>query len=189
MTTNNGRDEFAEELSINGDKIGVSLWVLVPKAVVGIALSMVVVFVRFWGEFGYVPMFAVGFAVFIAAAEVLLIVGLRFAHRTDVHTTVKPRNDIFDRVGAWWLMACAFGAFFGWLVGNMVGLVPDHWRVVMVVKVFFTIIIPVATMLPNLRYVSRSSAYVQVPILVFITLLPMLVGVDALMSLFAEVKP
>lgn len=185
-----GRQEIStEESSINGVSVAASLWVLVPKAALGIALSIAAVFLRSWGEFGYVSMFAVGFAIFIAAFEVLLIVGLRFADRPDVHTTVKPQNDVFDRLGAWWLIACAFGAFFGWIVGNMVVFLPDHWRVVMVVKVFFTIVVPVASMLPNLRYVSRNAAYVQVPILIFITLLPMLVGVGALISLITGVRP
>ena len=189
MTMSGQREADAEELSINGVNVEASLWILVPKAAVGIALSMLVVLLRFWAEFGYVSMFAVGFAVFIAAFEVLLIIGFRFADRPDVHTTVKPTDDIFDSVGAWWLIACAFGAFFGWIVGNMVVLMPDQWRLVMAAKVFLTIIIPVATMIPNLRYISPNAAYVQIPILFFITLLPMLVGMGALMSLITGVRP
>lgn len=189
MTMSGQREADAEELSINGVNVEASLWILVPKAAVGIALSMLVVLLRFWAEFGYVSMFAVGFAVFIAAFEVLLIVGLRFADRPDVQTTVKPSNDLLDHLGGWWLMACAFGAFFGWLVGNLVVLMPDQWRVVMAAKVFLTIIIPVATMIPNLRYISRNAAYVQVPILFFVTLLPILVGVGALISLITGARP
>jgi hypothetical protein len=189
MTIKTSRDEDAKAPAIDGVSVEASLWILLPKAAFGIALSMVVVLLRFWGEFGYVSMFAVGFAVFIAAFEVLLIVGFRFADRPDVHTTVKARNDVFDHLGAWWLMACAFGAFFGWIVGNLAVLLPDQWRVVMVVKVFFTIVVPVATMLPNLRYITRNSAYVQVPLLFFVTLLSILVGVGALISLFTGVRP
>ncbi len=189
MTMSGRREADAEKSSFNGVSVEASLWVLVPKAAFGIALSMLVVLLKFWGEFGYVSMFAVGVAVFIAAIEVLFIVGLRFADRPDIRTTVKPVNDVFDHLGGWWLMACAFGAFFGWLVGNLVMLMPDQWRVVMAAKVFLTMIIPVATMMPNLRYISRNAAHVQIPILFFITLLPMLVGVGALISLITGVRP
>lgn len=166
-----------------------SLWILIPQAALGIGVSIAIVLVRFWAEFGYIPTFAIGFSTFLAAFQVLLIVGFRFADRTDVHTTVKPKNDKFDELGSWWLMACVFGAFFGWLAGNMVSLIPDQWRVVMTVKVFFTIVVPVVTMVPNLRYISRNSAFIQIPLLTVVTMLPVLIGTGALISLITGVIP
>ena len=109
MTISGRQEGDTEMVSFNGVSVDESMWILVPKAAIGIALSMLVVLLKFWGEFGYVSMFALGVAVFIAAFEVLLIVGLRFADRPDVRTAVKTRNDVFDRFGGWWLIACAFG--------------------------------------------------------------------------------
>ena len=165
-----------------------SLWVLLPKAFAGIGLSAVVVLLRFWSEFGEVSLYAFGFAAFIVVLEILIIVGLRFQNRTERHTTKPLRNNWLDKIGAWWLVACAFGAFFGWICGNLATAFPDSALFFLPAEILFTIILPVATMLPNLRYLSRNSAVIQVPILVFITFLPLLVGISSLFTLWNSVR-
>jgi hypothetical protein len=174
---------------VDGVSVEGSLWLLIPKAATGIALSVIIILARFWFEFGEIPMFAVGFCVFVATLQILLIVGLRFVRRTEVYTIVEPRNDWIDKVGAWWLMACAFGALFGWLAGTMAVSYPEQWRIFYLLKTLLTIFLPIATMVPNLRYISRNAAYIQVPILVSVTILPILVGLGSVFALWTGVNP
>lgn len=165
-----------------------TLWVLIPKAGAGILLSVVLILVRFWLEFGELPAFAFGFAAFTAALQILLIVGLRFANRTEVHPDAEARGDWLDKLGAWWLVACFLGAFFGWLCGKFGEMTPEYRNAFIVAKIFFTIVLPIVTMLPNLRYVRRNAAYVQVPLLVFVTLFPILVGIGSVVDLAGLIK-
>lgn len=166
-----------------GANVEGSLWVLIPKAAGTIALSVGVILLRFYSEFGEVSFFAVGFSVFIVALQVLMIVGLRFARRDEVHTTVAAKNDWLDKLAGLWLAACAFGAFFGWIAGVAAAALPEYQLPFYLLEIVLTIILPLLTMVPNVRYVSRNAAYVQIPILFFVTLLPMLVGFNALRAL------
>jgi ABC-type polysaccharide/polyol phosphate export permease len=167
-----------------GMNVEASLWVLLPKAFFSILLSAVLFLIIFWLRFGELPPFAWGFALFLITMQILIITGLRFLNRPDVHTQPPARNDWIDKIGAWWLMACAFGAFFGWICGQLAVWFPDYRQFFQIAKVIFTIVLPVLTMLPNLRYISKNAAYIQVPILVLVTLLPILVGIDALITLW-----
>lgn len=164
------------------------LWVLLPKAFAGIALSAVVILLRFWVEFGEIPVFAFGFAAFVVVLEILIIVGLRFQNRTERHTAKGLKNDWLDKLGGWWLAACAFGAFFGWICGNLARSFPNLAIIFLTAEIIFTIILPVVTMLPNLRYISRNAAAIQVPILVFGTSLPLLIGSGSLFTLWNYLK-
>ena len=172
----------------DGADVEGSLWLLVPRVAVGIAASVFLVLAGFWLQLGEIPMYAIGFCVFLIALQILLIVGLRFGNRPEVHTKVAPKNGLLDKIGAWWLMACAFGAFFGWVAGTLVSFSPEYWYLFLSFKVFLTILLPVATMLPNIRYISRNAAYIQVPIMFVVTLLPILVGLGAAMTLIAGVR-
>ncbi len=81
-----------------------------------------------------------------------------------------------------WLIACAFGAFLGWVCGAVAEMMfPAHARALAWAEVFFTMLLPIATMLPNLRYVGGKVAHVQIPLLAIVTLLPILVGLGALL--------
>src|SRR5437868_15348924 len=101
-------DDAKRPIFYGGMNVEGSLWVLIPKAAVGITFSVIVILLRFWFAFGEIPMFAVGFSVFIAALQALTIVGLRFLRRDETHSTVKPRYDWVDRIGYFLLMACGF---------------------------------------------------------------------------------
>lgn len=157
-----------------------SLWILLPKMLAAIAASTVLILLIFYLQSGELPFFAFGVAIFFAAFQILIIVGLRFYNRTETHTTKKLQNDWIDKIGAWWLMACAFGALIGWLCGRMAEYFPNYTLIFHAAKIFFTIILPVLMMLPNLRYLERQSAAIQVPLLTFITILPMFVGLSSI---------
>lgn len=163
-----------------------SLWILIPIAFTEILFSCVLVLLRFWLEFGELSPLAWGCAAFFAILTILIIIGLRFQNRPEVHTTVAARGDWIDKIGAWWLMACAFGALLGWVCGQMANGFPRYRQIFLVAEIIFTIVLPFVTMLPNVRYVSRNAAYIQVPLLVLITVLPVLVGIDAVVELIGQ---
>ena len=163
-----------------------SLWVLVPKAAASITLSFVMVLIIFWLEFGEIPDLAYGFGVFLVALQISMIIGLRFADRPgiDVENGVKYRW--IDLIGAWWLVACAFGAFIGWVAGYLALAYPRHKEAFQITRVVFTIVIPVVTMLPNFRYIRKNAAFIQVPIIIIVTLLPVLLGFPTAILLWHE---
>lgn len=171
-----------EPTDFGGIPVEAPLWLLLPKAFSAILISDVLVLLIFWLRFGELTLFAFGFAIFLTALQILIIVGLRFQNRTDLHVTPPAKFDRLDKIGAWWLMACAFGAFFGWICLNLAAGFPAFKLAFHGANIFFSVILPVLTMLPNLRYISLKALYIQIPLLIFITFLPMLVGVSSLLT-------
>jgi hypothetical protein len=164
------------------------LWILLPKMLAAILISAALILLRFWFYFGELSFFACGFVIFTSVLQILIIVGLRFQNRMDFHTTKSVRNNWFDKLGAWWLVACAFGAFFGWICGNLANAFPAFKMVILTAEIFFTIFLPIITMLPNLRYVGAKASVVQIPILFFVTVLPMLVGLNSLFTIWNKLN-
>ncbi len=165
-----------------------SLWVLLPRLCFSVLLSVVIVLGIFWLYFGEINGFAVGFAAFLAVLQILMAIGFRFQNRTDLHATKPVRNDFLDKIAGWWLMACAFGTFFGWLCLRGAAMFPSFNIFFHAAAVFLTIVLPVATMLPNLRYLAGKIWYIQIPLLTLITLLPSLVGLHSLVLLLSKIK-
>ena len=165
-----------------------SLWVLLPRLCFSVLISVVIVLGIFWLYFGEINGFAVGFAAFLAVLQILMAIGFRFQNRTDLHATKPVRNDFLDKIAGWWLMACAFGALFGWLCLRGAAMFPSLNIFFHAAAVFLTIVLPVATMLPNLRYLAGKIWYIQIPLLTLITLLPSLVGLHSLVLLLSKIK-
>lgn len=83
------------------------------------------------------------------------------------------RGDLLDRIGAFWLVACLFGPFFGWLVTTGVfPITPNSWGWLYALRVFLAAGLPMLTALPLLRYVRGKSTWVALPLLLGVTLLP-----------------
>ena len=59
--------------------------------------------------------------------RLLVALGLFFQNRSDLHSEVPLANNIGDRIGAFWLVACAFGPFFGW-VATALPPTTGSWR-------------------------------------------------------------
>ncbi|MEZ5428515.1 MAG: hypothetical protein R2747_19750 [Pyrinomonadaceae bacterium] len=175
-----------KSVEFGGINAEASLWVLLPKVLASLFFSSVMILLRFWQMFGYLSAFAFGFVIFTSALQVLIIVGLRFQNRTDLAVDQPERFNWLDWIGAWWLMACAGGAFFGWLCGNLAVAFPAWDLTFQLAKVFLTIVLPILTMLPNTRYVSAKTAYIQIPLLIVVTTLPMLVGIGSVWTLWTR---
>jgi hypothetical protein len=163
-----------------------SLWVLISKAAASIAFSFVMVLIVFWLEFGEIPGLAYGFGVFLVVLQILMIIGLRFADRPGIDMENHVKYRWIDLIGAWWLVACAFGAFIGWVAGYLAQAYPRHKEVFHIARIVFTIVIPVVTMLPNFRYIRKNAAFIQIPIIIIVTLLPVLLGIPTAILLWHE---
>lgn len=127
----------------------------------------------FYWQFGQVSWFAIGFTLFLAVLCLLIAVGLFFQTRASFHTRVPAANKIGDRIGAFWLVACAFGPFFGWLI-TAVPPSAGSWRGQYLSRVFLAVVLPVLTAIPLLRYARGKAALIALPLLLGITALPIL---------------
>jgi hypothetical protein len=131
----------------------------------------------FYLNFGDVGTFGWGFTVFLVAYCAVAAVGSAFARKPEYHTPVAAKGDALDWIGAFWLVACTFGPFFGWLVtSNAWQLTETNWRWRFGLRVTLCIVLPVVTALPLTRYARGRSALVAIPLLVGVTALPALCG-------------
>ena len=136
--------------------------------------------VLFYLRFGEISAFAWGFTVFFVAYMLVVVVGLYFGSRKEYHTTVPLSGGWGDKFGAWWLMACGFGPFFGWIATTgTIPITPGSWKWLYGTRVFLTIVLPIVCALPLLRYARGKAALLALPLLVGITLLPVSSGVNS----------
>jgi hypothetical protein len=134
----------------------------------------------FYLRFGEISAFAWGFTVFLVALCLLVGVGYYFSARADAHaftlgenqTRVAARGGWMDRVGAFWLLACAFGSFFGWMLANAFTLTADNWRWLYWGRVGLSVGLPVLTAFSLLRYVRGRNAPLMLALLLCVTALP-----------------
>jgi hypothetical protein len=134
----------------------------------------------FYLRFGEVGPLGWGLTVFFIVYVLLTAIGLFFSDKKEFHTQVEVRRDWLDRVGAFWLVACAFGPLLGWILTSGVIPVTDAtWRWLYGGRVLCATLLPVLTALPLTRYLDGNSVMIGLPILVFVTLLPILTAVNA----------
>lgn len=151
----------------------------------GIVWSALLIPLIFYLRFGEVGALGWGLTVFFATYCLLSAVGLYFLVRPEYHTPVAPRNDWLARLGAWWLMTCAFGPFFGWLLTEALPLTQGNWRWLYLGRAALSVGLPVLTALPLLRYVRGRGAPVMLALLLGVTALPVWSGWATLRDLKA----
>lgn len=134
--------------------------------------AAVVVPALFYLRFGYVPPLGWGTTVFLVALCLLVGVGMYYGGRPEYHTRVASRGGWADRVGAFWLVACGLGPFFGWALAAVFTLTEGNWRWLYGGRVCFSVGLPVVTALPLLRYVSGRGAPLMLALLFGVTALP-----------------
>jgi len=127
----------------------------------------------FYLQFDRVSWFAIGFTVFLVALCLLVSLGLFAQSRSDLHTRVALRHNLADRIGAFWLMACAFGPFFGWLI---TALPPSTgtWKWQYGARVLCAVALPIITAVPLVRYARGKIALLAMLLLIGVTALPVL---------------
>lgn len=139
----------------------------------------------FYLRFGRVGPLGWGTTAFFVVYLLLCAVGLYFGPRAEYHTPVRLRGDWLDRVGAFWLIGCAFGPFFGWiLTTGSIPVTPSSWQWLYGLRVLFAAAVPAALALPLTRYVRGRSARVALPLLLLVTLLPVSSAMNASLDLW-----
>src|SRR5205085_9286573 len=136
----------------------------VRRWLVGAVWAGVLVPLLFYLRFGTVNSFGWGATVFLAYC-ILAAIGTYFLVRPEYHTPVAVRHDWLDRIGAFWLVACAFGPFFGWVLTSVVSLSASNWRWVYGGRVGLCSGPPMLTAVPMLRYVGGQGAPILPPLL------------------------
>jgi hypothetical protein len=144
--------------------------------------AAVAVPVLFYLQFGEISAFGWGATVFLVALCLLVGVGFSASARADSQTSVArgessvpvvaPRFGWLDRVGAFWLVACGLGPFFGWALASAFTLTANNWRWLYWGRASLSVGLPVLTALPLLRYVRGRFAPLALALLLGVTALP-----------------
>ncbi len=110
-----GSDKFSQQKAIR-------------QLLVQAILFAVLVPLLFYLNFGEVGPLGWGMTIFFVVYCLLAAVGIFFLPRPEYHSPVTPRGDWADRLGAFWLVSCAFGPFFGWILTSALPLTVVSWR-------------------------------------------------------------
>lgn len=130
--------------------------------------------ILFYLEFGEIDSFALSFTGFIVVLCLLVALGFSFQDKPEASApeTYKWRAGLLDYVGAFWLLACAFGPFFGWAVVGGYTLTETNWHWRYVARVVLAVALPVVTALPLFRYVRGKYWHIALLLLLGVTALP-----------------
>jgi hypothetical protein len=148
---------------------------LVRMFLLGAVEMSILLPILFYLRFGIVDWFAIAFTIFMVVLCLLIALGFFFQNRTAYHSSVALKSNFADRLGAFWLVACAFGPFFGWvLTAPAYLLTVGSWRWLFSARVCLAVVAPLITAVPLLRYVRGKAALIALPLLVGVTSLPIL---------------
>lgn len=152
---------------------------------IGAAQAAVLIPVLFYLYFGEIDAFALSFTGFIVVLCLLVALGYWIPERTSqTQADAKVvRAGVFDRVGSFWLVACAFGPFFGWVVTAASALTEENWRWRYGVRALLCVGLPVVCALPLLRYVRGKYWHVALLLLLGVTALAAWSGLNTLLDL------
>jgi hypothetical protein len=144
----------------------------IRQLLLGALCSAIIIPLLFYLRFGVIDGFALGTTIFFIAYCTLAAIGLYFRRRTEFHTPVRLYGDWLDRIGAFWLIACVFGPFLGWILTSAFPLTPATWRTLYTLRFILAVFLPVLTAIPLTRYLQGKATLVALPILITVTLLP-----------------
>lgn len=151
---------------------------------IGAAQAAVIIPVLFFLAFGEINAFALSFTAFIVVLMLLVALGYSVPDKTDGQTLVARRGGPLDYVGAFWLVACAFGPFFGWIMTtSLVALTEGNWRWRYAARAVLSVGVPLLTALPLFLYVRGKYWYVVLMLLVGLTSLSAWSGVNTVLDL------
>jgi len=127
--------------------------------------------VLFYLKFGTLNWFSISFTIFLVVLCLLFALGFFFQTKTEYHTRVPMEGSLADRIGAFWLVACAFGPFFGWVI-TAFPPTESSWKWQYLARAFLSVILPVITAVPLVPYARGKAAVIAIPLLFAITALP-----------------
>jgi hypothetical protein len=150
---------------------------------IGAAQAAVVIPALFYLVAGEVNAFALSVTGFFVVLCLLAALGYSTPGAPPGRTQAGARAGAFGRVGSLWLVACAFGPFFGWLVTAASVLTEENWRWRYCVRVSLCAGLPVLCALPLSRYVRGSRWHVALLLLLGVTALAAWSGLNTLRDL------
>jgi hypothetical protein len=151
---------------------------------IGAAQAAIIIPVLFFLRFGEINAFALSFTAFIVVLLLLVALGYSTPDKTAGQTPVKWKGGPLNYVGAFWLLACAFGPFFGWLMTtSFVALTEGNWWWRYVARAVLSVGVPVLTALPLFLYVRGKYWYVVLMLLLGLTSLSAWSGVNTVLDL------
>jgi hypothetical protein len=150
-----------------------------------IAAAQAAVFIPalFYLRFGEVNAFALSFTAFLVVLCLLVALGFSIPDKPDSQIRAALKDGPLDYVGAFWLAACAFGPFFGWLSTAAFTLTEENWRWHYVARVALSAGLPALTALPLLRYARGKYWHVALLLLLCVTSLAAWSGLNTLLDL------
>jgi len=146
---------------------------VIRQSLLSIAWCTLLIPAAFYLRFRHIGPLGWGTTIFFDVYCLLVAVGLFFRPLTQYHSPVALRGDWLDRLGAFWLVGCAFGPLFGWIVTT--GTIPitlNSWRWLYSARVVLAAGVPIVLALPLTRYIRGKASWVALPLLLGITLLP-----------------
>ncbi|HEV7889595.1 MAG TPA: hypothetical protein VGP08_03100 [Pyrinomonadaceae bacterium] len=147
------------------------------------AQAAVLIPLLFYLHDGEINAFALSFTGFIVVLCLLVALGYSIPDRPDRQTQSDAKVGPVGRVGSFWLVACAFGPFFGWLVTEGFTLTEENWRWRYAARLLLCVGLPVVCALPLLRYVRGKYWHVALLLLSCVTALAAWSGLNTLRDL------
>jgi len=144
---------------------------IVKRFLLGALWAAVLTPLLFYQKFGTLNWFSISFTLFLVVLCLLFALGFFFQTKTEYQTRVPMEGSLADRIGAFWLVACAFGPFFGWMITSFPPT-ENSWRWQFLARAFLSVILPVITAVPLVPYARGKAALIAIPLLLAITALP-----------------
>ncbi|MFZ2097364.1 MAG: hypothetical protein WAV05_12075 [Anaerolineales bacterium] len=164
-------DQIAESFfGVTADKA--SRRQAIQRLILGAVASALFIPALFYLRFREVGGFGWGITIFFVVYCLLAAIGLYFQARPAYHSPVRLQGNWLDWLGAFWLISCAFGPLFGWMITSIFSITVDTWRWLYGLRLVMAAGFPLITSLPLIRYLRGKMILVALPILVIVTILP-----------------
>lgn len=160
----------------------------IRRLLAGAALAALLIPGIFYVNFWEVGPLAWGLTIFLVLFCLLAAVGLAFQPLTNFHTPVPLRGGWADRLGAFWLVSCAFGPLLGWVITTVLPLTVYNWRWLYSLRVLLAAGLPLITAFTLIRYVRGKGSLLMLLLLIGLTLLPILTVINVSWDLWEGVK-
>ena len=142
-------------------------------------LIAVVIPAVFWLKSGTVDGFAIGITAFL----MMLASAAEFLPRSVDDQTAARLAKIaptrFDFLATVWALSIPFAPFLSWVLTNALDVNAANWRVLLGIRAALCVVVPLISVWPLVRYVTRGTAGIMITVLVLGTGFPVLTGLGA----------
>lgn len=157
---------------------------LARSYLIAAAYAAVYVPVLFYLRFGEMNAFGWSCTGFVVVLCLLVALGYAIQNVPEYQEPVEAKGGVLDYVGGFWLVACAFGPFFGWLMtAPAFELTEGNWWWRYAARVALSVCAPALTALPLFRYVRGKLWHVMLVLLFGLTTLAAWSGLNSLLDM------